>query len=203
MVDYSEMQFIAELSLAIGEDDAIDYIENVNNRQIVTDVCLSKSMNPGKEEWEKLGFVFTDIPGDDVLCYAKLPDGWKLRRAEEIWNEIVDADGLQRAKMYYKSVYYDRCANMYLLPYYRICFGYNDDETKQEIWFGNDKEKLYIAGTVNIKKNPSIEDICEEVAERDRLASLAVIFGDKNYPGWGNTYDSWDKEGNYSKAINI
>ena len=200
MVDYSEMQFIAELALAIGEDDAIDYIRNINNEEIVANVCLSKSMSPSKEEWEKLGFVFTDIPDDDVLCYAKLPEGWQLRRVEGIWNEMVDSNGLIRAKMWYKTVP-DINAHMYLLPYYHICSKYNDDETKEEIWFGNDNEKLYIAGVVDIKKDWNIEDACKEVAERDKLSAFSKIFGDKNYPGWESTYDCWNKEVENIKSI--
>jgi hypothetical protein len=40
-----------------------------------------------------------------------LPDGWQKRATDhDMWSELVDADGVVVASMFYKAAFYDRRA---------------------------------------------------------------------------------------------
>ena len=159
-------------------------------------------MSPSREEWEELGFVFNDIPGDDVLCNAILPEGWSMRTTEHsMQNEIMDENGMKRGSMFYKAAPYDRCAHMSLERRYKVCLGHvGDDYSTSEVYFGNEKEKLFIAGQVHIPKDISHEEMLTKYYEMDELKDVAKNFGDENYPGWESALAYWENGKDFSQT---
>ena len=178
------------------ETNVIEHMEEEGQQQAVSNTMMAREMNPSKEEWEQIGFVFTDIPGDDVLCMAILPEGWSIKATDHsMWNEIIDANGMKRGSMFYKASFYDRSAHMYLERRYGVCSSYvGDDYLTTEIYFGNAKEKLFVAGQVHISKDATRKERLAKYKKEDKLRAIAKKFGDKNYPDWENVHAYWDNE---------
>ena len=186
-----------------GEKNVIEHMEKEGQTEAVKNTMMAIKMNPKKEEWEKLGFVFTEIPGDDVLCNAQMPEGWSMKATDHsMWSEIIDNKGLKRGSMFYKASFYDRRAHMSLEPRYRVCVRYIDDNyTTKEIYFGNEKEKLFIAGQLYIPKDASNEEFKTKMEEEDKLKSIAFEFAKENYPDWKDVNAYWDIEENLPKKL--
>lgn len=48
---------------------------------------------------------------DSLFVDAKLPEGWKVQPSgHSMWSHVVDANGIQRASIFYKAAFYDRRA---------------------------------------------------------------------------------------------
>ena len=182
--------------------DVMGYMETEVQKEAGKNVMMAKEMRPSKEQWEQLGFVFTDIPEDNVLCSATMPDGWSLKAScYPMWYDIFDENGMKRGSMVYKNVFYDRDACMYLDRRYEICRVYvTEDRTIEEIYFGNEDEKLFVAGQVYRPKDLSFEEKRAKYIERERLRAIAKQFGDENYPDWENVLAYWEnaKENSHS-----
>ena len=181
-----------------GEENVIEHMEAEGQQSAVRNTRMAKEMIPSREEWEQLGFVFTDIPGDDVLYSATLPEGWSMKAtSHSMWNEIIDSNGMKRGSMFYKAAFYDRHAHMSLECRYGVRSIYiGEDYSTTEVYFGNDNEKLFVAGQVHIPNNATQEERHAKRAERDKLVSIAKQFGDENYPDWESVHAYWeiDKE---------
>ena len=179
-----------------GESNVIEHMEAEGQQRAVNNTMVAKKMRPSRQDWEQLGFAFSDISGDDVLCKATLPEGWIIVPTDHsMWNDIIDQNGRKRGSMFYKSSFYDRDAHMDLNCRYGVRSDYiGDDYSTTEIYFGNDSEKLFVAGQVHRQKNATREEILAEYDEMDRLKAMAKKFGDENYPDWKNVHAYWDDE---------
>ena len=72
----------------IGGEKTILIKERQGQEDVVKYERLAKKMSPSQEEWEKLGFTFTDV-GDSLLYQATLPSGWKLEATDHnLWTNI-------------------------------------------------------------------------------------------------------------------
>lgn len=60
----------------------------------------------------KLGIkVLRQSVGDAIFSDVELPEGWKIRVTDHsMWSELVDTDGVVRARIFYKAAFYDRSA---------------------------------------------------------------------------------------------
>ncbi len=186
-----------------GEKDVIEHMEAEAQGRVVQRCMLAKEMKPAKEEWEKLGFSFKEIPDDDVLYMAKLPVGWNLRPTENsYWTEILDENDNVRGQMFYKSSFYDRSAHMFLKTRYKVVSKFIDDTYNQEIYFGNDNEKLYVAGVVN-GNNSDPDDVRKAYWDTvNQYRADAELFADNNYPEWQNVHAYWDLKKEDIQSLN-
>lgn len=70
--------------------------------------------------FEKLGFAFGEDV-DDLFVAVTPPTGWTLRPTEHsMHNEIVDAGGHVRGRVFYKAAFYDRRADVRLVPRFTV-----------------------------------------------------------------------------------
>ncbi len=183
----------------MGEKNVVDHVEAEGQARAVASTMMAKEMEPSREEWEKLGFTFTDIPGDEVLCEASLPEGWSMEETDHpMWINIVDQNGMKRGSMFYKAVFYDRVARMSLHCRYGAFSDYSADGSIVEIYFGSSdaQEKLFVAGKLNRSTLSK-----EFFKEQDRLLAVAEKFGDKNYPDWRNINAYWDNPIEHSPRL--
>ena len=182
--------------LMSGETHVVGKMEAECQQDAVRNTTVAKRMNPDREEWEKLGFTFSEIPGDSVLCNATLPKGWRLEASDHpMWNYIYDEKGRKRGQMFYKSSFYDRDANMSLYHCYSVCSDYIDEEhTTTEIYFGNEHEKLYVAGQVHTPKHATREEYIAKNEEENRLRKLAQNFAEEYYPDYKDVTAYWDDD---------
>lgn len=163
---------------------------------------MSKDMDPCREEWEQLGFSFVDIYGDDVLCKAIMPFGWEVKPTQHPrYFNILDEKGLKRGSMYYCPEFDNRRASMHLVCRYGVhqtyIKKYPFSHHIQQIIFGNEDEKLFIASEVLVPTSVLYEDRDVELIERSRAA--AQQFGDDNYPDWRNVHAYWGENKFISK----
>lgn len=202
MSNRDEIDAIVMLARAMGgEKNVIEHMEAEGQQQACKCSYVAREMYPNRYAWERLGFVFTDIPNDCVLCKAILPEGWSIQPTEHsMWNNILDEKGRKRASMFYKAAFYDRDANMRLRCRYGVRSNYIDDEhTTSEIYFGNENEKLFVAGQIHIDENLSWEEKRPLYNKEDKLRDAAEAFGKENYPEYEDPLAYWDEEKELSK----
>lgn len=164
-------------------------------------IVMAKDMVPVKENWEELGFRFTDIPGDDVLCIAKMPEGWSIRKSDySMWIDIIDQNGLKRGTMFYKNTPYHKKAYMTLESRYKVCEDYTDNDQLKTIYFGNEQERLFVAGKVDLSHKLTWEEKLLMRFQEIKLKELARQFANENYPGWRNVNSYWNNEKDESNS---
>lgn len=162
-----------------------------DKKEMVNGFIMPREMHPSREDFEELGFVFRDIPGDDVLCYASLPEGWSIKPTDQpMWSDLVDENGVSRGDMFYRNSRYDRDAHMKLWHRYGIRREVIGDET--EIYFGNATEKLFVSGRITMDFERPQEEIQEQFNKFDELMMLTKKFADTVYPDWENVHAYWD-----------
>lgn len=73
-----------------------------------------------RKELEAFGVKFgTDH--DDLFVNVTLPAGWKKNATDHsMHSDLLDEKGRKRASIFYKAAFYDRKADMYLTPRYRV-----------------------------------------------------------------------------------
>lgn len=103
--------------------------ESVGQGELVRSELLPSDMQGRREAFEKMGFKFGEpVDGDPMFLKAALPEGWKKQRTDHaMWSKIVDENGRDRAKVFYKAAFYDRRAHMYLSERYKIEGPYGDE----------------------------------------------------------------------------
>ena len=97
---------------------SIEKMEARGQQEFVeSDVFLIDVGRSGRGPYEDLGFKFLGpVEGDDLFQYVTLPDGWKREGSDhDTWSYIVDADGANRVRVFYKAAFYDRRAHASLI----------------------------------------------------------------------------------------
>lgn len=155
-----------------------------------------------KEEIEKkLGFAFKDISDDNLYYNAMLPSGWSLVDGNHPnYKSLLDQNGLERGFIHFNDHSRDSLdkggsnpfANFYWCPRYSVHCDYigsdkktNLDEKTIIVYFGNKKEKLYIAGMVYSNETSYYETI-------NYYMNKAREYGDNNYPWYNDIFTYWD-----------
>lgn len=161
-------------------------------------VTMAKDMMPSKEYWEKLGFQFEDIPGDNVLCNAILPKNWNLIEDDYyIYSYIFDSEGRKRGSMRYDYTDSFRYATMSLDRRYgvnKIIISSDEISKVYEVFFGNSQEKLFIAGTLYYSKPSTEQERHSNKKIRKELENKAKKYGDEFYPNWQDPLAYWNDE---------
>ena len=187
--------FLMFLRMMSGEKNVVENMEREGHEKAIRQGLMPKEMCPAKEEWEKIGFVFKEID-DDLMYSVTLPEGWSRRMTDhDMHSEIVDANGLVRGTMFYKASFYDRKANMVLLPRYKITYKHDDLDDNSyvtTIYFGNENEMLYVAGEVLERYDASVEEFYVAQEERRRLEEACKAYALENYPDYDSEFAYWD-----------
>lgn len=65
---------------------------------------------------EAAGAVFGEVcPKDPIFQFVTLPPGWSKKPTDHsMWSILVDAEGKERAAIFYKAAFYDRSAHILL-----------------------------------------------------------------------------------------
>ena len=197
-MDKETLAFLTLINALDGRNrdaDIVEIVERSAQDVAVSTTLMAKDMNPGREVWESLGFEFADIEGDDVLCRAKLPEGWTMNATDsQYWTEIRDENGMVRGKMFFKGAYYDRKARMALKQRYEICTDYDEESNTRKIYFGNNDEEIFVAGTLARPKNDDYEGFKKYELDTSILQMVAKEYANENYPDWKDVRAYWGKE---------
>lgn len=98
-------------AIAHGSSNAIERDEADGQRQVVATGNMLPSDGLSAIA-EKLGIEIIRVdPNDPLFSEVKLPNGWKIIATEHnMWMTLIDRDGRERAKIFYKAAFYDRRA---------------------------------------------------------------------------------------------
>jgi hypothetical protein len=178
-----------------GERITAESIEAERMAEAIQETLLPKEMDPGRSEWEALGFVFEEIPDDELMYRAKLPKGWKMVSTDHpMATDIIDEQGRKRGSMFYKASLYDRKASMYLCRRYKVSSDYKVDgyDATYIVYFGNEQERLFVAGEITYSYQSPMEEQAKAVEQIDKLKAVAAAWGKEHYPDYENIYAYWD-----------
>jgi hypothetical protein len=150
-------------------------------------VASQQLPNPGRDRplFEKLGFVFGD-PVDELFVTAQLPPGWTKKASEHAMNSyVLDEKGRMRVNVFYKAAFYDRRADMSLIPRYRLR-SYQDVEGQPGVeavrLIDNDGSAIREFGTY---KNRDYDAL-------DKIEMEAMEWMAKELPDWNNPLAYWE-----------
>lgn len=92
---------------------AIEASEARGQRELVASTQLPVEMS--REDRAKLEAAGVKLgkplPDDGLFCNAELPKGWRLQPTDHsMWSKLIDAEGNERASIFYKAAFYDRRA---------------------------------------------------------------------------------------------
>jgi hypothetical protein len=139
-----------------------------------------------KEQLEALGVVFGD-DADDIFVNVKLPEGWRKKAtSHSMHTELLDDQGRHRGNIFYKAAFYDRHADMRLIPRFNVLRNY---ELRDAVQF------VVMDCGESIHKT-RIQD-AESGSEHfwglvEQIESEAHSFLTKDYPDWENPSAYWD-----------
>ena len=173
-------------------------IEN-QKQQPITTTQMPKKLNPRKEIWEDLGFTFTNNLENTSIYNTTLPNGWSiLPTSYPMLKNIVDEHNRIRG-----NILCNTKPSIYLNTRYRICMNYvGKDYNTVEIYFGNEEEKLFIAGQVHKENSNDKLEIVKAYEEQIKLTRLAQIWAEYNYPNYEDVRAYWN-EPTYKKTRTI
>lgn len=142
---------------------------------------VAKNMSPKKEIWESMDFIFEDIEGDSYLCNATFPSGWSAIILEDSNTiNIIDGNGLKRGTIFNYNLLNKSQIYMRLNTFYSVHSVYtNEKQNEKLVFFGNEEEILYNAGTVNMKNVNPYKNHAIEKEFRKKLS--ARKYGDEYY----------------------
>ena len=85
--------------------------EEQGQRSFVDSDTLPANLT-GQKILEDAGVKFLGpVEGDDLFQYVELPEGWKKEATDHsMWSKLLDAEGNERASIFYKAASYDRDA---------------------------------------------------------------------------------------------
>ena len=173
-------------------------IENINTKEIkpITTTQITKNLNPEKEIWEDLGFTFTNNIENTNLYNTTLPTGWSIIPTNySMLLNIIDENNRIRG-----NILCNNKPHIYLYTKYKVCANYvGKDYNTVEIYFGNEEEKLFIAGQVHKKNCTDKIEISKAYEEQIKLTQLAQEWAEYNYPNYEDVRAYWN-EPTYTKA---
>lgn len=172
--------------------------ENINQKEQlpINTTKIPKKLNPEKEIWEDLGFTFTNNNDNNTLYNTTLPTGWSIQSTNHsmILN-IIDEHNRIRG-----NILCNTNTSIYLNTRYRICVNYvGKGYNTIEIYFGNEEEKLFIAGLVHKKNCTDRLEIIKAYEEQIRLTRLTQEWAEYNYPDYEDVRAYWN-EPTYTKV---
>lgn len=150
-----------------------------------------------KEQYSKMGILIIE-QCDDLFYSVELPDGWKIKPSDRLWNDVYDNQGRKRLNFFYKGAFYDRDAfvnfntryTINVVPFddYKTDISY--DERCRKPWYGVvydcDKEIFRTTGEESPDGSVMVWDI------QQNQKKLALNFINENYPEWRDINLYWD-----------
>ena len=104
------MMMLADAMSRGSSDGLIEESEKRGQQSFVNSDTLPTEGD--RKELEAAGVRFLGpVEGDPIFTYVELPEGWKkVATDHDMWSKLVDAEGVERASIFYKAAFYDRSA---------------------------------------------------------------------------------------------
>lgn len=202
-------------AMVVGGPNAIDLQEFQGQSSFVASDTLpistwsgpslgddTKNQRIAKSALESWSIKFLGpVPDDQLFQFVELPDGWKkVPTHHAMLSMLVDDQGRERARIFYKADYYDRNASLMLTPRYGIHESCYDSK-----WTRGEDEELFEAhvtdGGVVLDNRKIIYTTDLVVLKGDRkdryratreATKQAEAWLDANFPERQNPTAYWD-----------
>lgn len=154
------------------------------------------------EAWAAMGVVFGE-PVDGLFRKAKLPKGWVIRPTDHpMHSDLLDDKGRKRARIFYKSAFWDRDAYIDPEPRFTIGRDYdlarNDGDTREQLRYRvRDCDRTIFETEIVIFKAKNRRPMSrEDFAKRDeitkRLEATCKAWLIERYPNYEKIAAHWD-----------
>lgn len=160
--------------------------EKAGQAMLVASASLPKDIKGNtRADFESLGFKFgADV--DDIFVTCDLPAGWYKKATDhDMWSEIYDDKHRVRVAVFYKAAFYDRHADMRLVPRYSVQS--RDDEHYLVRVIGDEEPRVFGEAVKFDQKNA--REIYHKV---EQLEEQARSWLNENKPDWKNPLAYWD-----------
>lgn len=175
----------AEVAMRPG---GIEAQEKAGQTALVNSTRMPKEMRPSREVFEAFGFVFGEAV-DDLFVDATLPAGWtRAATSHSMHSDILDEQGRKRVGVFYKAAFYDRKANAYLIPRFRVEKKY--PSTEGQLTAESMLPTVVTDGGVEIYRAGESKYLGDWKLG-DELERIATAWLDENKPGWRDVVKSW------------
>lgn len=105
-------------ALVAATPGGIEGQEKAGQQALVASTDMPKKLD--RTAFEAVGFTFGEDV-DELFMKATLPPGWtRAATGHSMHSDVLDARGRKRVSVFYKAAFYDRRADAYLLPRYRV-----------------------------------------------------------------------------------
>lgn len=167
----------------------IEVQEKAGQTALVNSTNMPKEMRPGREAFEKLGFIFGDDV-DDLFVSAALPAGWtRAATGHSMHSDILDEQGRRRVGVFYKAAFYDREADAHLVGRFRVEKKYPE---RSDAGIPADAMLPVIVTDAGVEIHRVGEaKYLHDWENSDRLEKEGVAWLDENRPGWRDPVESW------------
>lgn len=187
-----------ENALVASTPGGIEAQEAAGQRELVASERLPKEGTittrfgegtPYRATLEQLGFVFgEDI--DKVFVACTLPPGWRKEATDHaMWSRLLDADGHERAAIFFKAAFYDYHAHVSWTPRYQLRHHYAASPTLPEKYDQQSRQGYSVIDHQSdaiMWVSPALALDTDSSAYRDGLAWLR-----EKYPLHENPFAYW------------
>jgi hypothetical protein len=123
------------------------------------------------------------VDADDLFVNVTLPPGWKLQATDHsMWSDLLDADGVKRAGIFYKAAFYDRNASITFNGRYRQDSDYAKPRSTFYVVDTRTGERLFTAG----------DCACDDYQGKEPLRAAAKNWLDEQFPDHGDPLAYWE-----------
>lgn len=195
------VQGLGQALLTGNPEEIIKTQEQSSQQELVTSQLLPSRLDPevAKEFLEKFGVIFLPKEEDVSLFQpAILPPGWKKVVTDNPWlSMLLDQNGREIARLFYKGTHYEQIAALIIQPRYGIWEGESDNirnYPSQSIC------ATVIDGGTVLGKGEILYMTNPKPASQDKLERLRTLIQAKkearnwlkeNYPDWENPFAYW------------
>lgn len=141
---------------------------------------------------------------NDLFCHVELPAGWKkVALGHSLWSKLVDEKGRERASIYYKAAFYDRCAfinvnRRFQVSSYEACDSEGrfveegDDNTHWATVVLDGGKTLQVFGIRSERSADNKEQNAKAMALREEHKEAAYAWLNEHHPKWQDRTSYWD-----------
>lgn len=179
--------------------------EREGQTQLVNLPILPSVMDPdgAKEYLESLGVIFVALTDDLMFWYVWLPDGWEVAPSfNPMLSVLLDDQGRERARIFYKASWYDRHAWLALISRYNLRETYGEEIIRKNTSAYTMERMIADGGCVLLASGTDICTLRAEVPEgmdrkerhqiHKRLLQEAYELLEVCYPKYRDPFAYWD-----------
>lgn len=151
----------------------------------MNEIIISK-MHPSIDDYKELGFIFESI--GDSNYKVTLPADWTTHSVLGNVTYLLDSSNRIRGSILSNSIFNSMLINTYYSVKQKVTV-YNKHKKTVSVYFGNDDEVLFEAGSVEYNDYVNMIDCMRKLQE---LEDVCIEYANTHYPEWQDPLAFWD-----------